>query len=337
MLPYGSLPSVLAVDDDEDYLRLLARTLGQDGCSVTCVTSGGEALRVARENPPGLILLDVHMDAPDGYETCRLLKADSATADIPVIFLTADPRNDENVARTLSAGGCDFLTKPFRRAEVLLRAGEALRRVSRRSQIQQLGIAEPATGLPDRAYVRARLDEELIAAGPCGGEVAVILGRIDQLDHYPESGEAVVRPVLLGRFAALVHMEASRHDVTGWWDCGHLALVLPRVAREAAIRIACRMSRIWREVRLDTAAGEICTTASFGVTSQSAGEVPTHGGGLLGQAADALELARQAGGDRVAVLPLPNPDTDSQHTSWTAYESLEPAGGRACAVTSHGS
>lgn len=80
---------ILIVDDEQHNLRILSSTLTQQGYEVQCAKNGELALLTARETLPDLILLDIIMPDMDGYKVCQHLKADAATRDIPVIFLSA--------------------------------------------------------------------------------------------------------------------------------------------------------------------------------------------------------------------------------------------------------
>ena len=102
--------TVLIVDDTPDNITLLANLL-KDRYSTKVATSGQTALQIVASSKVDLILLDIMMPEMDGIETCRRLKADAATASIPVIFLTAkNLQEDEALGR--SAGAVDFLRKP---------------------------------------------------------------------------------------------------------------------------------------------------------------------------------------------------------------------------------
>ncbi|MYL82836.1 response regulator [Desulfovibrio aerotolerans] len=112
-------PSVLIVDDVPANIRVLAGCLSDD-YAIHVATGGTEALKLARAVLPDLILLDVVMPDLDGYDVSRQLKADPATADIPLIFVTArDASEDE--ARGLSLGAVDYITKPVSGAVVRAR------------------------------------------------------------------------------------------------------------------------------------------------------------------------------------------------------------------------
>jgi PAS domain S-box-containing protein len=112
--------NILIVDDTPEYLRLLASMLTARGYKVRPAPSGAHALATSRKVNPDLILLDVLMPEMDGYEVCRILKADERTKDIPVIFLSALYEVEDKL-KGFEAGGVDFITKPFRKKEVVVR------------------------------------------------------------------------------------------------------------------------------------------------------------------------------------------------------------------------
>ncbi|MFN3835471.1 MAG: PleD family two-component system response regulator [Glycocaulis sp.] len=122
---------ILVVDDIETNRRLLEARLSAEYFDVVLASSGAECLEKAAETMPDLILLDVMMPGMDGFETCKRLKADSATRHIPVIMVTALDQREDRV-KGLEAGADEFLTKPvndvalFARVRSLLRLKEVL-------------------------------------------------------------------------------------------------------------------------------------------------------------------------------------------------------------------
>jgi DNA-binding NtrC family response regulator len=111
---------ILIVDDVPDNLNLLSKNLESRGYRIIAVPSGVIALQVVEKTQPDLILLDIIMPEMDGFETCRRLKANPTTANIPVIFITA---RDEmsSVVEGFHVGGVDYITKPFSEQEVRVR------------------------------------------------------------------------------------------------------------------------------------------------------------------------------------------------------------------------
>ena len=110
----------LVVDDSPDTLGFINETLDAAGISVLLALDGQQALTIAEKVQPDIILLDAVMPNMDGFETCRRLKANSALADIPVIFMTG-LSDTEDVVRGLQSGGVDYLSKPVDPDELVAR------------------------------------------------------------------------------------------------------------------------------------------------------------------------------------------------------------------------
>lgn len=114
------------IADDEPPLCLLMRaTIGRECVRILEAGDGEAALDVARRERPTVILLDVGMPRLDGYEVCRALKADPATADTVVIMVTARAQQSDRDLG-VAAGADAYLTKPFRPSEILARLYEVL-------------------------------------------------------------------------------------------------------------------------------------------------------------------------------------------------------------------
>ncbi len=159
---------ILLVDDDPSNLDILRGTLEGRGYKLLVATSGEDALRVALRSRPSLVLLDVLMPGMDGYEACRRLKADPATADAAVIFLSALEDAREKV-RGLEAGAVDFVTKPFQPEEVVARVHTHLtvqrlqRQLAGRNADLQRELAVAQELLDD---ARRRVDGPLVGTSP---------------------------------------------------------------------------------------------------------------------------------------------------------------------------
>jgi DNA-binding response OmpR family regulator len=120
-------PVVLAADDDEDILELVAFRLERSGYTVLRARDGQEALDLALEARPDLAVLDVMMPKLDGFELTRRLRAEEATSRMPIILLTARTR-DADVERGFDAGADDYIRKPFSPQELRTRVQAILGR-----------------------------------------------------------------------------------------------------------------------------------------------------------------------------------------------------------------
>ncbi|WP_230948899.1 response regulator [Burkholderia vietnamiensis] len=113
-------PVVLVVDDTAANLGLVVDTLEAEGMRVAVARDGHEALRRAELVKPDLILLDVMMPGLDGFQTCRALKDNPVTRDIPVIFMTSLTQTEDKLTG-FRVGAMDFVTKPLQMEEVAVR------------------------------------------------------------------------------------------------------------------------------------------------------------------------------------------------------------------------
>jgi two-component system sensor histidine kinase/response regulator len=120
------VPKVLVVDDNAENRALAHATLDDEGYAVVLASSGEEALLAFEREPFDCILLDVRMPGMDGFEVCSRIRALPAGAHVPIVFLTA-LRDVDTFDRALRAGGDDFLTKPVRPTELVVRVQGALR------------------------------------------------------------------------------------------------------------------------------------------------------------------------------------------------------------------
>ncbi len=137
--PDARAPTILIIDDTPANLAIVVEHLEDHGFRVTVAQEGVEGLRRAEFVLPDLILLDVMMPGLDGFETCRRLKSSPLTRDIPVIFMTALADTHEKITG-FSAGGVDYITKPFQIEEVLVRVNTHLALCAAQRRLAQQNI-----------------------------------------------------------------------------------------------------------------------------------------------------------------------------------------------------
>ena len=149
--------TILVVDDLPQNVRLLEAVLVPRGHTVLSAGSGREALQRAASDPVELVLLDIVMPEMDGYEVCRALRADPATAFLPVVMITAS--GDQEKVAAIEAGADDFVTKPFDQAELLARVGSLLRVKRYHDEIERQAAELAAWNRELEERVRAQVDE----------------------------------------------------------------------------------------------------------------------------------------------------------------------------------
>jgi DNA-binding response OmpR family regulator len=127
-MPDGEVrQTVLVVDDEPDILEVVSRRLKAEGFQVLTAKNGAEAVEAAKAHHPGTVLLDIMMPVMDGYQALKALKADPATADIPVIMLSAKV-SDKDVALAMELGSVYFMMKPHQPKELVQEVRTAIQR-----------------------------------------------------------------------------------------------------------------------------------------------------------------------------------------------------------------
>ena len=176
----------MIVEDEADIADLLSYKLGQEGFAVETCLRGDTAFERIRADPPDLVLLDLMLPGMDGFELCRLLRRDPATAEVPVVMLTAKAEEVDRIVG-LELGADDYIVKPFSPREVALRVKAVLRRTAEpQAASETLEVGELALDLAGH-----RLLVE-------GEEVAVTATEFRLLERLMESPDRVLtREILL--------------------------------------------------------------------------------------------------------------------------------------------
>ena len=152
-------PTILIADDRPESVQLVRDLLTMEGYRIVTALDGQEALDGIREQLPDLVLLDINMPLLNGYEVCQQLKADPATADIPVLMLTAWAEPDYRV-KGLELGAEDYLAKPFDYRELMARIETQLRTKQERDRLR---TAEKTIRETFERYVPSHVVERLLA------------------------------------------------------------------------------------------------------------------------------------------------------------------------------
>jgi diguanylate cyclase (GGDEF)-like protein len=194
----GHRSLVLVADDDSVTRAMVSSWLAQAGYDVVATADGDEALRVAREREPDLLLVDVTMPGRDGYEVCREIQGESLTPP-PVIFLTAHSQTTARVAG-LDAGAVDYIVKPFANDELVARVRAALRTKAVRDTYVERAARDGLTGLFNRRELDARAERAVALAIRHRRPLSCLLIDIDHFKkindtHGHATGDAVLREV----------------------------------------------------------------------------------------------------------------------------------------------
>jgi len=244
---------VLVVDDDPDMVAFLERMLVATGLRVEHALDGRAAFSQVRSQAPDLILLDVMLPDTSGFEICERLKADPATALIPIVLVTALEDHESRV-RGIKAGADDFLSKPVKREELLARVNTLRRLHETRKELEQRRLAaevhrKEAIRRAFSRYVSPRLADRIIADnGEEGAPFDAAAQRISvvalfaDLRGFTRLTEAVAVDevvAMLNEYFEVMTEAAYRHDGTMFSMAGDSLLVgfnVPFPQPDAALR-----------------------------------------------------------------------------------------------------
>ena len=295
-------PRILIVDDVPENIEVLGEIL-TDNFDLQCAFSGPEALELAAELPD-LILLDVLMPGMDGFEVCACLKATAATAEIPVIFITA--KNDpEAEMAAFAAGAVDFITKPVNPVTARARIQTHLTLKRQKDLLRAQAMVDGLTGIANRRFFDERLLAEWGHVQRHQRSLAILMIDIDHFkgynDHYGhQAGDNCLR-----RVATTLNASMQRaHDLAARYGGEEFICMLPECDLQGAITKAEALRAAVAALEIPHAASPTGDrlTLSIGV----AATIPPSQASpdTLVAAADAqLYLAKQAGRNRVRAAP----------------------------------
>ena len=298
-------PRLLVVDDQRANIQALFQAFQADH-KVLMATSGEQALAMCRSQPPDLVLLDVVMPGMDGFEVCRQLKADDATKDIPVIFVTG--HNDEEAeTRGLDVGGADFISKPINPRIVRARVKTQLTMKRQSDLLRQWVYIDGLTGVCNRRYFDEHLKNEWDRALRLGAPLSVGLVDVDFFKRYNDHYGHQAGDDCLRRVAAVMKASLRRPtDMVARYGGEEFGLLLPDTDAAGALHLSSQIREGLLMAHIEHADSSVgpLLTISIGLCTWTHGVVGS--AAALLKAADAqLYRAKSQGRDQACGGLLP--------------------------------
>jgi len=301
----NSPATVLIVDDAPSNLAILTESLRSE-FDIRIATGGIEALRLVRESPPDLILLDILMPDMDGYEVCRQLKIHAATRNIPVIFLTA--KSDvADETKGLAIGAVDYIIKPVSIPIVQARVRTHVELKRRGDLLETLSLRDGLTGIANRRRFDDCLDRAWRQAMRSGVPLSLIMADIDFFKAYNDTYGHMAGDECLRSVACTLAGTLNRPgDLAARFGGEEFAIVLEATTISGAMHMAETMrlavERLGLENKGSTVSGVVTVTLGAACT------IPTqdqHRDALLAMADRKLYEAKQAGRNRIFGATIP--------------------------------
>ncbi|PQV64545.1 response regulator receiver modulated diguanylate cyclase [Abditibacterium utsteinense] len=315
---------VLVAEDSPEIAKLMELTLRMEGYEVLQAFDGLQALELARNERPDLILLDVMMPGLNGFEVAQELKKDAETADIPIIFVTAKHELDALVQGLEVA--VDYISKPFAVPELAARVRAAMRMrklqedlKTSNEELSRLAITDALTGLLNRRGFAVQLDDELWRARRFGHTIGFVLFDLDRFKSVNDTWGHAQGDVVLQNFADILTKSSRRVDKVARFGGEEFALLLPSTDQNGVETVCEKVRAATEAMRVPLSVGENggqsirITVSGGGIIVPRIGEngvaMPQLAQGIFEIADRCLYSAKAGGRNRVITQILSDVET----------------------------
>ena len=289
---------VLIIDDTKNIHGLVKARLAGEPVELHSAFTSADGLAQTGTLLPDLILLDVDMPDMDGFEVCRRLKAQPATMNIPIVFLTGAGSTDEKI-RGLELGAVDYVTKPFEPAELRARVRAALRTKYLLDLLNKKAMIDGLTGLWNRTYFDQTLAAQLSLARRSGQPVSVVMCDLDEFKQINDRCGHLTGDEALRIVAACMQATCRIEDVVCRYGGEEFGIVVPNTPADRAGIMAERLRKNIEKLQLQHRGMPVQITCSFGIADLAgAGDKD-----IVAAADAALYRAKENGRNRFEIAP----------------------------------
>jgi len=292
--------SLLLIDDDRLVHAAVERELAGRVDRILHAFEPEEGLRLALQEGPDVILLDMNLPRMDGLKVCRHLKEAPSTRDVPIVFLTVDQRV-QHLARALETGGADYIRKPFDPVELRARVEAALRLRRMIDLLRDQAWIDPLTGLKNRAALDDALAAASAACERTGQPSSLLLLDVDHFKLVNDRHGHGVGDELLRRVAAAIRRGSRPYDTSCRFGGDEFAVVYAQTDAGGAACAAARVVEAVAGIEIPTEAGPLRPTCSAGLACTEVLEVPFAPDEWLKAADAALYDAKRQGRNRLVI------------------------------------
>jgi diguanylate cyclase (GGDEF)-like protein len=301
-------PLVLVGEDSLVVREVLRWHLEEHGFEIMETADGAEAVRMAAERPPSVILLGVELGGIDGLEALGRLKADANLEDTPVLFITG--RTDtEDVVEGLRLGAHDYLRKPFEPVEVIARVRAAARMKclqdelrQRNAELYRISRTDPLTGLANRRHLDEQLIAQATSARRHGHPLSMALLDVDHFKAINDTYGHTSGDDVLCEVARRLAGTARTEDLLGRWGGEEFVVLIPYCDAEASFFVGERFREVIAAEPIETRDHDlISVTVSVGCATGIDDE-------LVERADLALSAAKERGRNCTMLQAIPVED-----------------------------
>ncbi len=304
MDPSSRYVKILVADDSPVYRKLVEQTLSQEHYDVLLAKSGRQAMDLFVEHRPALVITDWSMPDISGIELCQRIRRDYQQFYAYVILLTGNTDKEE-VIEGLAAGADDYLTKPFHPGELQARVRVGRRIVDlhrevqdKNRQLEEMGLTDPLTGLPNRRAIDFWASRQLSAAVRHDFPIWVAMADLDHFKSINDTHGHDAGDVVLKRFADILKSNTRQSDICGRLGGEEFLVIITHVEKENVTIAIERIRKQFEAQKFTVARNTFGATASFGIAGIRATSGPDFSY-LVTRADAALYHAKRQGRNRV--------------------------------------
>jgi two-component system cell cycle response regulator len=287
---------ILLIDNAKIMHGAVKARLVAEGFEFHSAFGGEEGLALAATLLPDVILLDVEMPKPNGFEVCRRLKDNPMLSNIPVIFLTGVTTVEEKV-KGLNLGAIDYVTKPFDAAELQARIKASLRNKELLDLLSKKAMIDGLTGLWNRGYLDQRLAEELAFAKRHKNGMACVMLDVDHFKSINDTHGHGFGDLVLKGVANILQQLCREEDNCCRYGGEEFAILVRNTDGVQAKLFAERLRKGIEGIIFKSGLVSAAVTCSFGVA-----ELETGGDDILIRADKALYESKKGGRNRVTLF-----------------------------------
>jgi two-component system cell cycle response regulator len=260
------IDTILVVDDSEVICSIIKGILESPTLHIKIAHSGEESIILAKEIHPTLILLDIIMTGIDGYETCRILKEDKETKDIPIIFITGN-NDSESVLKGFEVGAADYVSKPFIPEELKARVRVHMQNIKSQwehqnlmHELMRMATTDYLTKLTNRRYFMEQL---LRYVDSDDNPISLMLFDIDNFKKINDTYGHNAGDYVLVTISKILSLILREEDIKSRWGGEEFMICLPNTHSDEAYVLAEKLrSEIYKYTFRDDAVEFHCSITS---------------------------------------------------------------------------
>lgn len=292
--------AILVVDDERMNIQILNNALC-DEYTILAAMTGEQAIKVAFESLPSLILLDIVLPDMSGHDVCRILKSNELTKHIPIIFITAQSGSDDELIG-LELGATDYFPKPFVLPLIKVRIRNQIELVQKTAELERLVWIDGLTGIPNRRRFDERYVDACNYANRNKRRISILLLDIDFFKQYNDYYGHVKGDEVLKTVALTLEKSASRpFDLVARYGGEEFVILLTDSSESEGLRLAEKVRQKIEELAIPHIKSTIhkSLTISIGVTTSTIDDAELDGEKLLEVADLCLYEAKALGRNTV--------------------------------------